>query len=111
MLAGGLHKPAPEQLAWFRSAIDSDATTFKAVTGARDFKRYYGTVGGERVKTAPQGYAGDHPEIETLRLKQVLAMHSWQDEAVLRPDFREDVVAAARAMKPFLDYLNATVSE
>ena len=109
MLAGGLHEPTPEHLARFRSAIDRDATTLEAVTGAPEFKRYYGAVTGERVKTAPQGYSRDHPEIETLRLKQVVAIHNWPDEEVLRPEFREDVVAAARALKPFLDYLNATV--
>ena len=109
MLAGGLYDPTPEHLARFRSAIDDDPAPFKAVIGDQDFQRYYGAVSGDRVKTAPQGYSREHPEIELLRLKQVFAMHSWADEAVLAPGFVAEVVAAARALKPFLDYLETTV--
>jgi len=109
MIAGGLYDPAPEQLARFRSAIDSDPGPFKTVIGAPEFIYYYGTVGGERVKTVPQGYSRDHPEIELLRFKQVVVMHSWADEAVIVPGFTSEVVTAAKALKPFLDFLNATV--
>ncbi len=108
MLAGGLYDPSPEQLARFRSAIDGGAAAFKKVITAPDFVRYYGTVDGARLKTAPQGYDRDHPEIELLRLKQVLAIHTWQDGEVIGRDFAQEVVAAGRALKPFLDYLNAT---
>ncbi len=108
MLAGGLYDPSPEQLSRFRSAIDGDAAAFKKVIAAPDFVRYFGTVSGLRLKTAPQGYDRDHPEIELLRLKQVLAMHTWPDEEVRGQGFAEEVVAAARALKPFLDYLNVT---
>ncbi len=109
MLAGGLYKPMPEMLARFRAAIDRDAAPFKKVIAGPDFKRTFGSLSGERLKTAPQGYDRNHPEIELLQLKEVVAMRTWPDEAVLRPDFVEDVTTAARALTPFLEYLNATV--
>ncbi len=71
------------------------------------FKRVFGPVQGDAVKTAPQGYPRDHPEIVLLRQKDVLAIHSLADEAVLAADFPKQVVDACKAMKPFLDYLNA----
>ena len=75
LLAGGLHMPEPAQLARFRDAIARDSGPLRAVTGREDFKRYFGELEGEKVKTAPQGYPRDHPEIELLRLKEAVAVH------------------------------------
>lgn len=109
MLAGGLHMPTGQQLASFRRAIDEDAAAFKAIIGDKDFQRHFGTLGGEKLKTAPQGYSRDHPDLELLQLKQVLALRRWPDDAVVSPRFPAQVVTAARALKPFLDYLEAVL--
>jgi uncharacterized protein (TIGR02453 family) len=69
LIAGGLYMPTPEQLASFRAAIDRDAAPFKAIISDKEFKKYFGTLDGEKVKTVPQGYTRDHPEIELLRFK------------------------------------------
>jgi uncharacterized protein (TIGR02453 family) len=107
LIAGGLHMPTSEQLASFRVAIDRDAVPFKAIINDKEFKRYFGGLGGEKVKTVPQGYARDHPEIELLRFKQVVVLHRVSDEMVLSPKFSTHVIKTFTAMKPFLDYLNA----
>ena len=109
-LGGGLYMPDPRQLARFRSAIDRDASRFKATVNAKEFKRQFGMLSGEKLKTAPQGYSQDHPEIEILRLKQILAGRQWPDAVVLSSRFPSQVVASARALKPLLDYLNEDVS-
>lgn len=109
LVAGGLHEPNPEQLYHFRQAIVRDADAFHAVTGAPDFVAEFGAVEGERLKTAPKGYDPAHPEIETLRLKQVTAFHHFSDQYVLASDFEEQVIQACRAMRPFLDYLNGVL--
>ena len=99
--------PTPEQLARFRSAIDRDASPFKAIIKDKDFKSYFGSLDGEKVKTVPQGYTRDHPEIELLRFKQVVVVHHLSDEMVLSSKFSAHVIKTFTAMKPFLDYLNA----
>ena len=83
---------------------------FKSITGDRTFKQYFDAPGGEKLKTAPQGYDRDHPEIELLRLKEVVAVHQLSDESVLSPGFAAHVLKAFRAMKPFLDYLNSVIA-
>jgi uncharacterized protein (TIGR02453 family) len=109
LIAGGLYMPTPEQLTSFRSAIDRDAAPFKAIINDKEFKKYFGTLEGEKVKTVPQGYTREHPEIELLRFKQVVVVHRLSDEMVLSPKFRTHVIKTFIAMKPFLDYLNATL--
>ncbi len=106
MVAGGLYDPTPEQLNRFRQAIARDAAGFRKVTHARGFAAAFGEVQGERLRTAPKGYDRAHPEIGLLQLKQVTAYHHFTDEAVLGSDFREQVISACRALRPFLDILD-----
>jgi len=111
LIAGGLYSPDPDQLATFRRAIARDANELKRIARARHFVENFGAIGGEKLKTAPQGYDRSHAEIELLKLKQVTAMHQFSDEQVLSPDFPNQAVAICRAMKPFLDYLNSVLLE
>jgi uncharacterized protein (TIGR02453 family) len=106
MIAGGLHMPAPEQISRFRQAIDRDAAAYKAVTGVKVFVKQFGKIEGERLKTAPKGYDRDHPEIELLQLKEVVAIHNFPDQDLLAGDFLDKAVTVCRAMKPFLVYLD-----
>jgi uncharacterized protein (TIGR02453 family) len=105
IIAGGMHMPSSQQLAKFRGAISRDAAPFKRIIARREFVSCYGEIVGEKLKTAPQGFSKDHPQIELLRLKEVLAIHGWTDAEVLGKSFAADIVEAARVMKPFLDYL------
>ncbi len=111
MVAGGLHSPESGQIIKFRTAINLNARPFKAVVNAKAFKQYFGTVEGEKLKTAPQGFDRDHPEIELLRMKDVTAIHRLSDEKVLAPNFSVHVIQAFTAMKPFLDYLTSVTAD
>jgi uncharacterized protein (TIGR02453 family) len=110
MVAGGLYNPTPQQLDRFRQTIDQDAAAFRQVTQALAFIEVFGAVEGERLKTAPKGYDRDHPAIDLLQLKQILAMRRFSDEEVLAPDFAGRVVAACWAMRPFLRYLDTLLA-
>lgn len=110
MLAGGLHEPESAQINAFRSAIARDARPFKRLIAQKAFKDYFGEIGGEKLKTAPQGYDRDHPEIELLRMKEVVAVHTFPDRVVTSADFMGKVIEGCKAMKPFLDYLSSVVS-
>ncbi len=107
LAAGGLHMPTSEQLARFRQAIDRDAATFKEITQGSAFMQTFGALEGEKLKTAPQGYDREHPDIELLKLKQITVVHNFTDNEVVGRAFPGQVVSVCRAMKPFLDNLNA----
>lgn len=110
MLAGGLHEPESSQLNAFRRAIDKDPRPFKRLVAQKDFKEYFGEIGGEKLKTAPQGFDRDHPEIELLRMKEVVAARLFSDREVTSADFLAEVIDGCKAMRPFLDYLSSVVS-
>ena len=109
MAAGGLYMPTGEQLGKFRQAIDRKPEVFKAIIATPAFVHAFGTVAGDKLVTAPQGYSRTHPEIDLLQLKQVIVMRHFTDEEVAASDFSTQVLDVFRAMKPFLDYLNRII--
>ncbi|XGV99102.1 MAG: DUF2461 domain-containing protein [Leptolyngbya sp. BL-A-14] len=109
-LAGGLYMPTSAQLTRFRETIDHNAKPFKAILNHKTFKQLFGELSGEKLKTAPQGYTRDHPDIELLRFKQVIATHPLTDEAVLANNFPDRIMETFTGLKPLLDYLNDHVA-
>ena len=108
-LAGGTYMPTPDQLAAVRRAIDHDPGRLKAVLSSKPFKKYFGSLSGEKLKTPPRGYAGDHPAIELLKYKQFIADHALTDRDVLSPRLLSHTVEVFAALKPLLDFLNDAV--
>jgi uncharacterized protein (TIGR02453 family) len=108
-LAGGSYMPTPAQLAAIRRVIDRDPAGLKAAIGSRPFKKYFGSLSGEKLKTPPRGYPGDHPEIELLKYKQIIAGHALTDKDVLSPRLLSHTVEVFAALKPLLDFLNDAV--
>jgi uncharacterized protein (TIGR02453 family) len=108
MIAGGLYMPEPVQLAAFRASIDRDASKFKKIVNDKEFRKYFGSIdANEKLKTAPQGYPKDHPEIDLLRLKQVTVARLFTDVEVLSKPFAAQAIKTFTVMKPFLDCFNA----
>ena len=110
IIAGGIYMPEPAQLNRLRDAIARDAAPLKAVAAEKNFKKYFGQLEGEKVKTVPQGYDRDHPDIELLRFKQLLAVHRLPDDVALGPRFAAHAVKVCAAMRPFNEYLNGVLT-
>lgn len=108
-LAGGVYMPTPDQLAAIRRAIDRDPARLKAAIGSKPFKKYFGSLSGEKLKTPPRGYSGDHPEIELLKYKQFITGHNLSDRDVLSPRLVTRTVEVFAALKPLLDFLDEAV--
>lgn len=105
-IAGGQYGPNKEQLQAIRASIMEDATPLREVIAAEGFQKYFGELGGDKVKTAPRGIKRDHPEIDLLRHKQFVVMHQVTDAQVLAADFQSYVLDVFRHLKPLNDCLN-----
>jgi uncharacterized protein (TIGR02453 family) len=108
-LAGGVYMPTPDQLAAIRRAIDRDPSGLNAAIGSKLFKKHFGSLAGEQLKTPPRGYPADHPEIDLLKYKQFITLHYLSDKDVLSPRLLKHTVEVFTALKPLLDWLNAAV--
>ena len=79
---------------------------FLEIINNKNFVKYFGTIEGEKLKSAPKGFSADHPHIELLKLKSYLAMKEVSDKEVLEPGFLDHVINVFMAMKPINDFLN-----
>jgi TIGR02453 family protein len=108
-LAGGLYDPSGSELSAMRAAIAADSRPLKRIVGSAEFRREFGSISGDSLKTAPSGYPKDHPDIELLRLKQLTAMRRLSDDELIAPDFIPRALDTFAAMRPFLRYLAKVV--
>ena len=109
MLAGGLWDPTASQLAMMRSALAEDAEPFRNIIEAPDFIRHFGALSGDSLKTAPQGYDREHPQIELLRRKQFMAIHRFGDDLVDSQKLVPQVLTVFKALRPFAVYIESAL--
>jgi len=107
----GMYMMAPDQLERFRAAVD-DGRKGKQLA---DLVTKLGRSGIEVtahdvLKTAPKGYPKDHPRIELLRQKGLVAWKQWPVGAWLGTRKAKDrVVTFLRGAKPLNDWLSRNV--
>jgi uncharacterized protein (TIGR02453 family) len=106
IMAGGAYTPPAPWLSAIREKISDSPDEFIKITKAKDFIKYFGSVDGEKLKTAPKGYPKDHPHIELLKLKSYLVVNEATDKLVLSSNFQNHVISVFKTMKPLNDYLN-----
>lgn len=105
-VAGGLYMPDSGNLARVRQEIDYNAEAFLKILNDRKFKRYVnGLDDFDRVKTAPKGYAKDHPHIGLLKNKSFVVSHYFSDAQVKDRKFVKRVAEVCKAIKPMNDFL------
>jgi uncharacterized protein (TIGR02453 family) len=106
LVGTGLYMPGPEQLQRYRAAVDDDAAGEELVRIVAELRGEGYEVGGhEALKTAPKGYAKDHPRIELLRQKGIVMSGTWPADEALDPGVKDDVVACLRAAGPLTAWI------
>lgn len=107
----GLYQLAPDQLDRYRQVAGSD------VTGP-ELERLVATVTGDGItlvghdmlKTAPRGFPPDHPRIDLLRYKGLVAWREWPVEPWLGTAQAKDRVKGFLGRtQPLADWLTARV--
>ena len=109
-LACGFWDPNPADLKRIRQEIDMDADEYRDIINEPNFKRIWGELQGDSVKTAPKGYTKDHPNIDLLRYKQHIFMLRYTEEDVAAANFLDRLDTALQAVRPFVDYMSALLT-
>ncbi len=109
-IAGGVYDPDKAALDNIRKHLVMDARPFRKIINAPNFVRYFGAIQGDTLKTAPSGYDKQHPEVDLLRHKQFLAVHTLSNADVTAKEFVSHVIDVCAALKPFIIYLDESAS-
>jgi uncharacterized protein (TIGR02453 family) len=109
----GMYQMAADQLDRYRRAVAEDLTGEKlrriiATAGRQEIE----ITGHESLKTAPRGYPKDHPRIDLLRHKGLIAWQDWPAGAWLgTPAAGQRVRDFLLAARPLRDWLDKHVGE
>ena len=104
-IAGGAHSPMPLWLKAIRENLALDGDEFQKIISNVKFKKEFDFEGSKLVRP-PKGFSQDHPNIELLKYKTLLARHHLDDKVVCGPNFMGECLKAFQIYKPFRDFLN-----
>ena len=110
-VGSGMWEMAPDQLTRYREAVDDDRSG-KALGGivAEARAARVQVTGHGVLKTAPKGYPKDHPRIELLRIKGLVAWKEWRAGPWLETSRAKDrVVEFFRLSQPLNEWLRSNV--
>ena len=107
----GMWEMSSDQLDRYRRAVDADRTG-TALDALVASARHDGltVMGHDELKTAPRGFPKDHPRIELLRYKGLVAWREWPVGRWLgNAGAKDRIVEFLRASRPVVDWLGANV--
>lgn len=105
MVGGGFYQPNSEDLNLIRKQIEMDASPLRKVLNSKKFKKEFGELLGEQLKTAPRGFDKEDPNIDLLRYKSFYVFKSFSDKEVLAKDFEDKVVEVYQNIQPFFEVM------
>lgn len=107
----GMYQMSSDQIERYRGAVADDLAGGELTRIVAEVAAAGRTVHGQGVlKTAPRGYAKDHPRIELLRYKGIITWQEWPaEECVDNPAAKDRVVEFLHGSEPLLDWLGTHV--
>ncbi len=109
-VGGGFWEPNNEDLLRIRKELELDASDLREIIADATFKKMFGTLEGEELKTAPKNFDKTHPDIDLIRKKQYLLTRKFSNKEVMSPNFKEEVIATFASMRPFFNYMSGVLT-
>ncbi len=114
-LAGcGIYQMERDQLERYRTAVDDDRSgqALERILADLEGQASVSAMGAEPLKTAPRGFTTDHPRIDLLRRKGVVAHRMLTGSALAKgPTVRTFVLDLFEAADPLSRWLRLHVGE
>jgi uncharacterized protein (TIGR02453 family) len=110
-LAAGKYHPEAREMLQIRNAIANQTATFFKLLKSASFKKNFGELRGDKLKTAPKGFLKDHPAIEYLKHKSFIVYQQLpDDEVLLGRQFPVTLAGSFKQAKPLLDFLREALA-
>lgn len=110
LVAGGLHNPAPDQLARIRRLIDDGRTAAPLTKAIATAERAGLRLNEPALRRAPRGYPLDHPRIDLLRRKALTVSRLHEPTGWIHgPEVGRRIRAELEAAAPLVRWLRERV--
>lgn len=110
LAAGGFFSPNPADLLRIRQDMDYHYPDWQKLLKNKALANTFGEPKGNKLITAPQGFAKDHPAIALLRHKQLYFEKTFTDNEILQPDFYKTMNQTFKNLRPFFDYMSEVLT-
>jgi uncharacterized protein (DUF2461 family) len=105
-VSGGFYEAGTARLGAIREAIADERTGRRLQRVVATLEKDGWAISGDQLRTAPRGYAADHPRIDLLRRKQLFASHSYGfDDVIHTPALLDRVRADWQTLRPLVDWV------
>ena len=110
-IAAGKHIPDGPETLKIRNAIAVNPDEFLKIVEKKSFRESFGEMRGDRLKSAPKGFAADHPAVEYLKLKEFMAFTELHDDKFLTSaEFPKSLVRTLKEMYPLIAFLRTALT-
>ncbi len=108
-VGGGIWHPEKAWLDAFRRRVVDEPAKLHRLIDAPAFRDTFGALSrdGHALQRVPSGFPSDHPEAETLKLKDVIFGRRLSDTEAQSADLPDTIAATFAAGVPLLRYLAA----
>jgi uncharacterized protein (DUF2461 family) len=111
-VGGGFRAHSPAETARYRAAVDAPSSGARLEEISAGLLSAGFDLEGETLKTRPKGFAADHPRLELLRRKEMMAINrvgtpSW----LTTPEAVDHVRDSWRHVRPLVDWMTEHVRE
>ena len=108
-VGGGIWHPEKPWLDAFRRRVVDEPAELRRIVDAKPFQETFGGLSrdGHALQRVPSGFAPDHPEAETLKLKDVIFGRRLSDDEAQSADLPRTIATSFEAGVPLLRYLAA----
>lgn len=111
-VGGGFYEASGDHLAAYRAAVDDEKTGAALLRIVRRLEKDGWEIEGDRLKTSPRGYPGDHPRIELLRHRSLVATKSYGfADIVHSPELVDAVRVDWREVRPLVTWAAALAGD
>jgi uncharacterized protein (TIGR02453 family) len=109
--AGGMYIPPAPALKAIREEIMYDPSAFRSIIENPAFSKSFGEIHGEKLKTSPQGYDKNDPDVELIRYKSYTVFKEIPDQIVKGDQYLGHLMGIYEMVKPFNDFLNRAIQD
>ena len=108
---GGSWRPPSPLLRGIRTKIDKNPDEFRDLINRPSFRKYYSSIEGEQLKTAPKGFDKTTPHLDLLRYKSYVFTRELSDQFLLTDDWLKAILDGFEQLAPVNRFLNLTFDD
>ncbi|MEQ8478058.1 DUF2461 domain-containing protein [Fulvivirga sp.] len=109
-IGGGFFSPSKEDLQRIREEIAEDDEPMRQILNDKGFKRHFGELQGEQLKTAPKGFDKEHPAADLIRYKQFYFISQFSEAEANSKGFAKLMSERFALLRPYFNYMSEVLT-